>query len=607
MRTSDAVSDVIAAALLIALVVLGFTVVASYVMSSPLPEKVPKVQFSVRNGSSGDLLLIHEGGEELSNGGFSVLIDGVNRFNSDGPLKYTISPAGSWKIGTSVHLPNSAGARSVTLIYTAGSGETALRSVSAPEGFYVFPSRDPNETVDLPSPLPTPGPSGPFPDSVTTDILPSAYCGEIDLNKVYYVKAHDSTIVPEKPPLFVCDGSNDEKEINDALAIGKGGVVVLLDGHFLCSGRITPHSNTLLKGQGAGVTIIEVKPSTPGGSGYLPVALAEENVNIEGFSLMANGFVMVTASNTRIRNITATSLGLDGRLYHASGNGMFFVWADGGDINNAEFWGCKAEKCHTHGWNMNQRWDGTPRAISNVRLVACNATECGYGVPAGSRSEWITGFDLHEWQDLYHVKVLNCTAFNNWESGFHLEPGARYGSDGGNIGPRTVSVGVEFRNCTSQENGLRNDYASHFFMSGFYLSRDTRLYDCTSIRNANAGYYVHAGDACDFVGCTDDGSTYGWKICKDSKEITITNCRSMNNPRWALWISFSRAITVVGLTTSNVAGYRGYQSILGWYKDEAKYQLPVTGSFFGITATPGSSVPIINQVGSGNTFSLSYI
>ncbi len=605
MRTSDAVSEVIAGVLLIALVVIGFTIVASYVMSSPLPEKVPKVQFSVRNGSSGDLLLIHEGGEELAAGTFSVLINGLERFDAVGSPKYTISSAGSWKIGTYVHLPNSAGARSVTLIYTAGSGETALRSMTAPNGFYVFPSRDPNETVDLPSPLPTAGPYGPFPDTVTTDIAPSAYCGEIDMNRVYYVKASDSTIVPEKPPLFVCDGSNDEQEINDALAIAQGGVVVLLDGHFRCTGRITPHSNTLLKGQGPGITIVEVKPSTPGGSGYLPVALREENVNIDGFSLMANGFVMVTASNVRVRNVTATSLGLDGQLYPASGNGMFFVWADGRDIDNVEFWGCKAEKCHTHGWNMNQKWDGVPRAISNVRLVACNATECGYGEPAGSRSEWITGFDLHEWQDLYYVKVLNCTALKNWESGFHLEPGARYGSDGGNIGPRTVSVGIEFQNCTSQGNGVSN-YTSHFFMSGYYLSRNTTLDNCTSSGNANAGFYVHAGENSDFINCRDVGSTYGWKICKDSRNININNCLSKNNLRWALWISFSKEIAVTGFRTDNVAGYRGYQSILGWYKDEAKYQRPVTESSFAITANPRTVIPILNQVGSGNTFSLSY-
>ena len=52
---------------------------------------------------------------------------------------------------------------------------------------------------------------------------------------------------------------------------------------------------------------------------------------------------------------------------------------------------------------------------------------------------------------------------------------------------------------------------------------------------------------------------------------------------------------------TNVVGDRGYQNILGWYKDEAKYQQPVTDSYFDITAI-GNGMPIINQAGSGNTY-----
>lgn len=63
---------------------------------------------------------------------------------------------------------------------------------------------------------------------------------------------------------------------------------------------------------------------------------------------------------------------------------------------------------------------------------------------------------------------------------------------------------------------------------------------------------------------------------------------------------------MTGLRTSNVAGYRGMQSALGWYKDEPKYQLPVTNSLFEITASPRSLIPILNQVGAGNSFNLNY-
>jgi hypothetical protein len=44
----------------------------------------------------------------------------------------------------------------------------------------------------------------------------------------------------------------------------------------------------------------------------------------------------------------------------------------------------------------------------------------------------------------------------------------------------------------------------------------------------------------------------------------------------------------------------GYQNILGWYKDEAQYQLPVTDSEFHITAV-GNGMPIINRAGGRET------
>jgi hypothetical protein len=195
-------------------------------------------------------------------------------------------------------------------------------------------------------------------------------------------------------------------------------------------------------------------------------------------------------------------------------------------------------------------------------------------------------------------------AENNWESGFHLEPGARYDDAGGDIGPRTVSKNIYFRDCVSSNNG-RSTYASHFFMSGYYLSRDTHLENCQSLNNRNAGFYVHGGADSSFTNCTDRSSTYGWKVCKASSDIELRDCSSWDNLRWALWLSFSERINVYNFQHTDVVGDRGTQSILGWYKDEAKYQQPVTDSHFEITAY-GNGMPIINQAGSGNTYILSY-
>jgi FlaG/FlaF family flagellin (archaellin) len=155
----DAVSEAIGGVLLIALVVIGAAIVGTYVMSQPLPEKIPKVQFSVKQ-SGNTVYLVHEGGEPVDSGTARVnVIDGV---------KYEKTFT-NWRFGESLSVPVTGADPnsriSVALVYTGNSGDTLLRSVNSPDGFdYNFPVYDPAEIVDLPPRWPTYGPySGPLP------------------------------------------------------------------------------------------------------------------------------------------------------------------------------------------------------------------------------------------------------------------------------------------------------------------------------------------------------------------------------------------------------------------------------------------------------------
>jgi len=624
--TDDAVSEVIGGVLLIALVLIGAALVGTYVLSQPLPEKIPKVQFSVKQIEN-HLYLTHEGGEPVDTGTIRVEVDGRP------PIEHTITTP--WEFGDTLDIPVNEADKtkdiSVSLIYNGGSGQTLMRSVKSPYGFYVFPSRDPIETINLPPGFNQPRdfscwtyawPAGPDPQPLFAPLN----------SKHVYVAAVDSTITPANPPLFVCDGIDDEREINDAISIAQGGVVELLDGHFRCSGRITMGEHTTLLGQGSfnkalttGGLETEVEITAKDGqSGYLPVAVGASYVNLKGFTLRGNGFVMITKSHVRVQDVYATSVTVDPvtgeeKWHKASGNGMFFVWVAPPEetVDDVEFYQCMAYRCHTHGFNMNQDYnDGVCRATTNIRFVQCMAGLCGYGVAGDpgvpdvvtadneSRSEWITGFDFHEWQDLVNLEVVGCIASDNWESGFHLEPGGRYDDRGNIIGPRTVSKNIVFRDCASSRNG-RSTYEGAFFCSGYYLSRETTMENCLSSENRNAGFYVHGGENCNFANCQDSDSTYGWKVCKASSDITLTSCKSFNNRRWGLWLSFSKGIRVYGFEQTNTGGDRGYQNILGWYKDEPAYQQPVTDSEFSITAI-GNTMPIVNRAGAGNTYDLSY-
>jgi len=65
------------------------------------------------------------------------------------------------------------------------------------------------------------------------------------------VAASDSTKLLKTQADYVCDGVDDQVEIQAALAaLPDGGTVILSDGTFNCAGVITPAAGTTLKGQG---------------------------------------------------------------------------------------------------------------------------------------------------------------------------------------------------------------------------------------------------------------------------------------------------------------------------------------------------------------------
>ncbi len=161
-------------------------------------------------------------------------------------------------------------------------------------------------------------------------------------------------------------------------------------------------------------------------------------------------------------------------------------------------------------------------------------------------------------------------------------------------------------NCISRNNGQRNPAQAPYhdvFVSGYYIHRNAVLNNCISVNNKNAGFFVHDGLNTVFNNCVDQGSSYGFKIVKGCADITLNDCQARNNKDWALWTAFTKNLQVKNFFQANAGGKSGYQDNLGYYYGEPQYELPVEGSSFDITAY-GSSLPILNQDGSGNTYSL---
>lgn len=651
-----AVSEIIGAVLLIALVVAGGTMVGVALFSQPMPNQVPKVNIVIGADENGTVTLIHNGGEALNASQYRVYLN-QTLWPEEKRFLNNITPAETtaWTVGNSLALRGSDAnlTESVTVEYYGSSGNvtiTSVRSVrndgteGAGFGFFsalyehLFGAETPEGIRPLPVRQVTqyePVKAYAWPANMSPQVNftldPTAriflYASDTKQAEIDFIKS----TYPGVPVEPCTDPATNSNTINDALVNPSHGWVTLLNGTYDCTGPIvcSPDYRIL---EAYESDIVDMPMKTLGDNeGYIKVS--GSNVIIRGLNLYGTGGVKIVASdpgrwttNVSIRNVNVTSRDLNDPdkgtsvppKFRAPINGMFFVWADKNSLNNIEFYNCTASECNTHGWNMNQNYDdGVERTISNTRFVNCGASFCGYGVSGDrtesgepfdsthkSRSEWITGFDLHEWQDLVGCHVYNCTADNNWESGFHFEPGARYDDNGGDIGPRTLSEDVTLDNCTSVNNGIRNTYEGKFFLSGYYLSRNTTLTNCTSAGNANAGFYVHGGTNSQFINCNDTGSkNSGFFVIKGSSDITIDNCTSASNPRFALWAAFTENLQVKNFRQINVAGDRGTQSILGWYKDDSRYGLPVEGSSFQITSS-GSSLPIINKAGSGNTYDL---
>lgn len=419
------------------------------------------------------------------------------------------------------------------------------------------------------------------------------------------VAAADASAESKAQAQVFCNGNNDEQQINDAfnqLPPG-GGTIQLTEGIFQTAGWISPTGNSNLIGAGEDRTVINVYNPT---QYYNPIHLYQPNVYIKGFTLRGMGFFLIRTNNIMIEDVTVTNVDIAGTRQPAGGNGMFFIWVDRPNTGDITFKNCKAIDCNTHGFNMNaardesQQGESQDWTIKNLRFLDCQAIRCGFGEAAGSNSEFSCGFDIQESNALENVQMINCLAEDNWENGFHAEPGWYLG---------TKNFYME--NCVSRNNGQRKPADAPYresYLSGYYIHRNSILKNCVSENNKNAGFFAHDGSNTTFDGCIDIGSTYGFKIVKGCTDITLKDCWSQDAKEWAFWGAFGTNIRLENFQQINMGGKAvdggaPTQSIIGWYYHDAQYHHSVSNSYFDITGY-GPNTEVLNQEGISNTYIL---
>ncbi|MEN6341784.1 MAG: carbohydrate-binding protein [Methanospirillum sp.] len=395
------------------------------------------------------------------------------------------------------------------------------------------------------------------------------------------VAASDASASSKSTAQYICDGSNDEVELNAALA--RGGEIVMTEGTFRTSGTLNVKSNSIFRGQGASKTVLNMA-----GDYGARVDIPNPTVSVSDFKITNRGWLMITTSHVKVHDVTIQ----DSKKTAPTVNGMFFVWADGRVCEDIEFVGCKAIDVGSTGFNLNgQR---SPRENRNIRFENCQAIRCGN---EGSGKIWAVGFDFHEGADLYDLSVNNCYAEDCWESGFYFEPNFYNGEDPNQAIP--VQVNSRVTNCVAVNNGWRNNLDTRFYMTGFYLSCGVTVSDCASRNNRNNGFWVwQSAKDVTLNRCTDDGSDKAFQV-RTGSNLKFNDCTSSNARTYALYAWGTSGAVFDDFTIINPKKSSG-AVCLGLREDHPNDPWPVTGCTFDILLTGADKNTLIRYYNANN-------
>ena len=416
----------------------------------------------------------------------------------------------------------------------------------------------------LPVPVPPPPPPPPIAPLPTTPVVPPIVPGS-----TIVIAASDSSPASKARADIRCDGIDDQRDIQAAFdALSSGGTVALTEGTFNCAGSIYPRVNTMLCGEGPDATFLEFSKN-----GRL--IISRETVTLYNFHIRGTGYpdvgndrwlgvITIYASHTKVLAVEGTA--------DASTQAVFLLLHDpevyAPTLQDVEFINCKAVDTGTYGF-LHNAWGTTNRVIRDVRYENCQAINCGR---YGAFNPWVTGFDFAELNDIEGLRVKNCLAEGNLESGFHFE-----------WDPEKRDCILE--NCISTDNGQKpyptkpyreDDMSTHYFGCGYYAPRgDITFISCYSGGNSRHGFYATNGGK--LYSCVDESvgagktdyriiqpaSFYAAPTRSITPSLVLENCSSIDSNGYGLHIDLASDVWIKNFHLENPAGIDGKATNLG--------------------------------------------
>ena len=399
-------------------------------------------------------------------------------------------------------------------------------------------------------------------------IFGTAVAGEeLSGTNTLVVAAGDSTSTAKAQADYVCDGSNDQAEIQNAINAlpAGGGTIQLTEGTFNCAGSILPKAHTTLKGQGDDATFIRFT-----NDGILRVDA--EYVTLENFHVAGTGYsasrdfgvVYIRAGHNAVRDVTGTA---DRTI-----QGLFYVRSVGlgnKNIEDIEFTRVVADSPGTYGF-LHSSWGTDYKVHKNVRYTDCKAIDCGR---YSAYNPWVTGFDFAELNDIENLRVTRCVAEGTLESGFHFE-----------YGPNKKDV--LFTDCISKNNGQKafpKTYSlggEDYFGSGYYAPRGAYTFNnCTAEGNSAYGFFFSYPDGVYLYNCTDLETGRGKtdysavkptsffivqsQLTDANPSIVMENCTSLNSHGRGLYATLVDYVQIKNFTMTNPGGINGVGALIG--------------------------------------------
>ena len=252
-------------------------------------------------------------------------------------------------------------------------------------------------------------------------------------------------------------------------AVNNGNLVLVTADAFQVDGSIYMRSGTTLMGEGSDKTTLNFA-----NGGIIMDGVS--NATVKGLHITGAATCQSWADGVTVTDHVWEDIHLDHVARGIINNAIGTRVQGGGVIDGLTYRQVFVDNPATWGFLINgNNFDGW---VKNALFEDCTAIRCGNSLGVtdpNSADAWIPGFDLAERCNIDGMRLVNCRADENWESGFHLE-----------IAPEVRNV--VFENCTASNNGQK---PRALYGAGFFCGD-------------KAGF-----DECTFIDVTGEGNTRG--------------------------------------------------------------------------------------------------